>query len=301
MNTEKRQLKTKREQSEVKSIVPGHKVQLWGRFLSNSNNKQNLIEFLTKECNFNYRHFFCHIAAESWLASCNLWRKQENDQSQVTVNFLTCPGWDLNPGSGDRQLPLSWPSGYDAWLPSVSLQVWVSTGSRSWVKDPKELFVKKREFLLGSGFLNDLSYWKRRKTPSLSFYRPHDYQGRPLHKIMQTTSVPEGTGVKSHVSNLWWSLLRADHRWCWRSPGIAFNSRGSRHLPFAPCCTSCKLSSQMKKKVFCLAFFPTYWRPLYLRRGTRIHTRFVSIQVDVVNSDCCKSMIGLWTYIYGLW
>ena len=30
-------------------------------------------------------------------------------------------------------MPLSWPSGFDAWLPSVSLQVRVSAGSRSWL------------------------------------------------------------------------------------------------------------------------------------------------------------------------
>ena len=66
--------------------------------------QQSLIGFLTKESNFDYRHFFCHIAAESGLASCNWWRKQGNFQSQVTVNFLTCSGWDLNPGSGERQL-----------------------------------------------------------------------------------------------------------------------------------------------------------------------------------------------------
>ena len=30
-------------------------------------------------------------------------------------------------------MPLSWPSGYDAWLASVSSQVRVSAGSRSWL------------------------------------------------------------------------------------------------------------------------------------------------------------------------
>ena len=43
-------------------------------------------------------------------------------------------------------------------------------------------------------------------------------------------------------------------------------------------------------------FSPHYDAPLYLRCGTRIHTRFVSIQIDVVNSDYCKTMIGLHTY-----
>ena len=73
---------------------------------------------------------------------------------------------------------LSWPSGYDAWLPSVSSQVRVSARSRSWLtwllykcvalwravygpsateRPPKELFVKRREFLPGFGFLYDLS------------------------------------------------------------------------------------------------------------------------------------------------
>ena len=53
-------------------------------------------------------------------------------------------------------------------------------------------------------------------------------------------------------------------------------------------------SSQMK---FCVGrFSPHIGAPLYLRCGTRIHTRFVSIQIDVVNSDCCKSMIGLHTF-----
>ena len=48
-------------------IVPGHKVQLWRRLLSNSHNKQSLIEFITKECNLGYRHFFCHIVVTSQL------------------------------------------------------------------------------------------------------------------------------------------------------------------------------------------------------------------------------------------
>ena len=30
-------------------------------------------------------------------------------------------------------MPLSWPSGYDTWLPRVSLQVRVSAGSPSWL------------------------------------------------------------------------------------------------------------------------------------------------------------------------
>ena len=62
-----------------------------------------------------------------------------------------------------------WPSGYDAWLPSVSSQVRVSAGSPSNInvrrcgrlsmvleqmKDPLELFVKRREFRPGSGFLS---------------------------------------------------------------------------------------------------------------------------------------------------
>ena len=63
-----------------------------------------------------------------------------------------------------------WPSGYDAWLPSVSSQVRVSQAGwpgrciNVWrcrglsmvilqLKDPLELFVKSREFLTGSGFL----------------------------------------------------------------------------------------------------------------------------------------------------
>ena len=99
-------------------------VQLWRRFLSNSYNKQSLIEFLTKDCNFEYRHFFCHIA-ESWLASCNWWRKQEIFQSQVTVNFPTCPGWDLNPGSGERQL---------AWQCICRGLVVTMPGSQAWVR-----------------------------------------------------------------------------------------------------------------------------------------------------------------------
>ena len=79
----------------------------------------------------------------------------------------------------DKRDP-TWPSGYNAWLPSVSWQVRVSAGSLSglaWalykcavllgalymvilqLKDPLELFVKRREFLPGSGFLSrrDLS------------------------------------------------------------------------------------------------------------------------------------------------
>ena len=55
-------------------------------------------------------------------------------------------------------------------------------------------------------------------------------------------------------------------------------------------------SSQMKKKFCVWCFSPHIGAPLYLRCGTRNHTRFVSIQVDVVNSDCCKSMIGLHTF-----
>ena len=70
-----------------------------------------------------------------------------------------------------------WPSGYDAWFPSVNSQVRVSDGYPSglawslykcaalWrpgglsmvllqLKDPLVLFVKSRELLLGSGFLS---------------------------------------------------------------------------------------------------------------------------------------------------
>ena len=54
-------------------------------------------------------------------------------------------------------------------------------------------------------------------------------------------------------------------------------------------------SSQMKKRFCVWRFFPHIGAPLYLRCGTRIHTRFVSIQ-GVVNSDCCKSMSGLHTF-----
>ena len=70
----------------------------------------------------------------------------------------------------DKRDP-TWPSGYNAWLPSVSSQVRVSAGSPSgftWslykcvvllralymvllqLKDPLEVFVKRREFLPGS-------------------------------------------------------------------------------------------------------------------------------------------------------
>ena len=173
------------------------------------------------------------------------------------------------------------------------------------LKDLKELFVNRREFLPSSGFLYDLSCWKQRKTPSLPSYRPHDHQGRPLHKRVETTGVPEGPGFKNHVSNLWWSLLQADHRWCWRSAGPAFNSRGSRYLHFA-CCSmlhellqkDIKLCHHLRwKKSFVSGVFPHILAPLYLRCGTRIHTKFVSIQVDVVDVDCCKSMIGLHTCI----
>ena len=52
-----------------------------------------------------------------------------------------------------------------------------------------------------------------------------------------------------------------------------------------------------EKKGFVSGVFLHILAPLYLRCGTRIHTKFVSIQVDVVNSDCCKSMIGLRTFI----
>ena len=134
------------------------------------------------------------------------------------------------------------------------------------LKDLKELFVNRRKFLPSSGFLYDLSCWKQRKTPSLPSYRPHDHQGRPLHKIVETTGVPEEPGFKSHVSNLWWSLLQADHRWCWRSAGPAFNSRGSRYLHFA-CCSmlhellqkDIKLCHHLRwKKMFCVWRFSPY-------------------------------------------
>ena len=52
-----------------------------------------------------------------------------------------------------------------------------------------------------------------------------------------------------------------------------------------------------EKESFVSGSFPHILAPLYLRCGTRIHTKFVSIQVDVVNSDCCKSKIGLHTFI----
>ena len=67
-----------------------------------------------------------------------------------------------------------WPSGYDAWLPSVSSQVrvpldpqagWPGRYINVWccgglsmvllqLKGPLELFVKSREFLPGYGFLS---------------------------------------------------------------------------------------------------------------------------------------------------
>ena len=70
-------------------------------------------------------------------------------------------------------------------------------------------------------------------------------------------------------------------------------------LPVAPCCTSCSscVIISDEKKGFVSGVFPHILAPLYLRCGTRIHAKFVSIQVDVVNSDCCKSMIGLHTFI----
>ena len=53
---------------------------------------------------------------------------------------------------------------------------------------------------------------------------------------------------------------------------------------------------QKDTKFYVWRFSPHIDAPLYLRCGTRIHTIFVSIQKDVVNSDCCKSMIGLHTF-----
>ena len=62
--------------------------------------------------NFVFLHFFCHIAAKSWLTSYNWWRKLEylvntTAEPQVTGNFLTCPRWNSNPDSGERRLAVS--------------------------------------------------------------------------------------------------------------------------------------------------------------------------------------------------
>ena len=59
-----------------------------------------------------FRHFFCHISAKSWLASFEWWREagypaKATTYPQVICYFLTCPSWDLNPGSGERQLAVS--------------------------------------------------------------------------------------------------------------------------------------------------------------------------------------------------
>ena len=62
--------------------------------------------------NFDYRHFLSHIAVKSWLDNCKWRRKPEyvtkfTALSQVTGNFLICPGWDANLGSGEGQLTVS--------------------------------------------------------------------------------------------------------------------------------------------------------------------------------------------------
>ena len=57
-------------------------------------------------------HFFCYNEVKLWLASCNWLRKPKylaktTTYFQVIVNFLTYPGWDANPDSGERQLAVS--------------------------------------------------------------------------------------------------------------------------------------------------------------------------------------------------
>ena len=58
---------------------------------------------------FWFHHLFCCIFARSWLASSKWWRRPEypvktTAKPQVTGNFVTCPGQDLNSGSGEGQL-----------------------------------------------------------------------------------------------------------------------------------------------------------------------------------------------------
>ena len=52
------------------------------------------------------------IVANSWLASCNWWRKPYYPVKtiafpQLTGSFLTCPKWDSNQGSSQKQLAVS--------------------------------------------------------------------------------------------------------------------------------------------------------------------------------------------------
>ena len=122
------------------------------------------------------------------------------------------------------------------------------------LKDPKELFVKEREFLPSSGFLYDLSCWKGRKTPSLPSYRPHDHQGRPLHKRVGTTGVPEGPEVKFATS--WTPVVLKKCRNCFqlkRKQAFAYSSMLHKLLH-----KDTKLCHHLRwKKILCLAFFPT--------------------------------------------